>query len=79
MNDERDPLPHIRFDTIGAEVGKEHERTQREQRGWRRAAAMNAVQMARVHAGKSDNDAYSGDESDILFAIVELLEKVARG
>jgi hypothetical protein len=89
MNDElKDParpvypampprLAHKEFDNIAEGTIKEHERTRREQRGWRRAAAINAVQMARDHAGKSDNDAYSGEDSDVVFMIVELLDKVA--
>jgi hypothetical protein len=89
MNDTQEParptfpsmpprMTHREFDTIGDAVVKEqHDKTRREQRSWRRAAAMNAVQMARVHAGKSDNDAYSGEESDIVVAIMDLLDKVA--
>jgi hypothetical protein len=71
-------LAHKEFDTIGdAAVKEQHDKMKREQRGWRRAAAINAVQMARDHAGKSDNDAYSGEESDVVVMIMELLDKVA--
>jgi cation transport regulator ChaB len=70
---------HREFDNIAAAPIKDHADKRRGQRGWRRAAAMNAVQMARSHAGKSDNDQYSSEESDIVVAIMELLDKVAEG
>lgn len=88
MNDSEEPtrsvypsIPsrlHKEFDGIGdAAIKEQHDKTRREQRGWRRAAAINAVQMARSHAGKNDNDAYSGEDGDVVVMIMELLDKVA--
>jgi hypothetical protein len=81
MNDDLPSKPsrlHREFDTIGdATVKEQHDKMRREQRSWRRAAAINAVQMARSHAGKSDNDAYSGEDGDVAVMIMELLDKVA--
>ena len=49
----------------------------RDQRGQRRAAAMNAVQLARAHAGRTEADPYSQSEADVVMAIMELLDRVA--
>lgn len=46
------------------------------QRGTRRAIATNAVQSARFHAGRSDEQ-WTQSDADILVAIMELLDKVA--
>lgn len=49
----------------------------RDQRGQRRAAAINAVQLARAHAGRTEADLYSQSEADVIMAITELLDRVA--
>ena len=69
----------INFENIAdnSEVNSLHEEMIHNQRGWRRAMAVNAVQLARSHARKSDNDHYSAEESDILVMIMELLDKVS--
>lgn len=46
-------------------------------RGIRRAAAVNAVQLARSHAGRTNDNPYTNEESDILVAVMDLLDKVA--
>jgi hypothetical protein len=77
MNDERnDPLPSKPFrhqlepdvrDVVNGRVRG---------RGLRRAIAINAVQMARDQRGDA-TEPWTTEESDILMAIMELLEKVA--
>ena len=49
-----------------------------QQRGLRRAIAMNAVQMAREHGDKG-KEPWSQNEADVVMAITELLDKVAGG
>ena len=53
----------------------DHRRVQRSER---RAAALNAVDLARRHAG-SDQEPYSQSEADVIMAIMELLDRVAGG
>jgi hypothetical protein len=77
MNDEHnDPLPSKPFrhqlepdvrDVVNGRVRG---------RGLRRAIAINAVTMAREQGGK-EKEPWTTEESDILVAIMELLEKVA--
>lgn len=47
-----------------------------QQRGLRRALAINAVQMARDHAGRG-KEPFSQQEADVVMAITELLDKVS--
>jgi hypothetical protein len=47
-----------------------------QQRGLRRAIAINAVVMAREHADRS-SEPFSQNEADVIMAITELLDKVA--
>lgn len=47
-----------------------------QQRGLRRALAINAVQMAREHADRGA-DHFNQQEADVIMAITELLDKVA--
>jgi hypothetical protein len=77
MNDDQEnsivrprvPLPH--FDNI-SDVANERLKG----RGQRRAVAINAVQMAREQGGRG-KETWTTEESDILVAIMELLDKVA--
>lgn len=46
------------------------------QRSLRRAAAINAVVMARAHAHRSD-EPFTQSDADVLMYITELLDKVA--
>lgn len=46
-------------------------------RGMRRATAVNAVQLARSHAGRTNEDQFTPEESDILIAVMDLLDRVA--
>lgn len=63
------------FDNIG-DAGKELAEKRREQRGWRRTVALNAVQFARQHAER-DSEPYTQNDADVIMAIMELLDKVA--
>jgi hypothetical protein len=65
--------PRVDFDDIsnGAKIKVQ-------QRGLRRAIAMNAVQMAREHGDKG-KEPWSQNEADVVMAITELLDKVAGG
>lgn len=47
-------------------------------RGTRRALATNSVQAARAHAGRG-NEPWTTGDSDILVAVMELLDRVAEG
>ena len=47
-----------------------------QQRGLRRAIAINAVTMAKEHAGRG-KEPYSQQEADVIMAITELLDKVS--
>lgn len=47
-----------------------------QQRGLRRALAINAVQMAREHAGRGAEHV-SQQEADVIVAIMELLDRVS--
>jgi hypothetical protein len=47
-----------------------------QQRGLRRAIAINAVTMAKEHAGR-EKEPYSQQEADVIMAITELLDKVS--
>jgi hypothetical protein len=47
-----------------------------QQRGLRRAIAINAVVMAREHA-KRGSDPFSQQDADVIMYITELLDKVA--
>jgi hypothetical protein len=65
-----------RFDDIADAKIQEVAEERRKQRSLRRAAAMNAIQLARSHAERNGGD-FSPEESDILVAIMDLLDKVA--
>jgi hypothetical protein len=73
MNDELPSKPSrlTHFDSIGDDAKKSVAN-----RSLRRAAAINAVLLARSHAG-SDGKDITPQESDIVVAIIELLDKVA--
>jgi hypothetical protein len=45
-------------------------------RGLRRAIAINAVTLAKEHAGR-EKEPYSQQEADVIMAITELLDKVS--
>lgn len=47
-----------------------------QQRGLRRAIAINAVVLAREHAGRG-KEPFSQQEADVIMAITELLDKVS--
>lgn len=47
-----------------------------EQRADRRAAALNAITLARTHAGRQ-GEPYTQNEADVIVAIMELLDRVA--
>jgi hypothetical protein len=47
-----------------------------QQRGLRRALAINGVQLAREHAGRG-KEPFSQQEADVIMAITELLDKVS--
>jgi hypothetical protein len=47
-----------------------------QQRGLRRAISINAVVMAREHAGRA-KEPFSQQEADVIMAITELLDKVS--
>jgi hypothetical protein len=47
-----------------------------QQRGLRRAIAVNAVVMAREHAARA-GDPFSQQDADVIMYITELLDKVA--
>jgi hypothetical protein len=47
-----------------------------QQRGLRRAIAINAVVMAREHASRA-KEPFSQQEADVIMAITELLDKVS--
>ena len=74
MNDVHIP----QFDTIADDRIKEVADQRRAQRGDRRAAALNAVGIARMHGGR-DGEPYSQSEADVIMAIMELLDRVAGG
>ena len=46
-----------------------------QQRGYRRALAVNGVQMARAHAGR-DKEPFTQSDADVIMAITELLDRV---
>lgn len=76
MNDT--PLPQqptrLRMDQFGDISNGAKIKVQ--QRGLRRAIAINSVQMARDHAGRG-NEPFSQQEADVIMAITELLDKVS--
>ena len=47
-----------------------------QQRGLRRAIAINAVEMAKTHAGR-EQEPFSQQEADVIVAIMELLDRIA--
>jgi hypothetical protein len=47
-----------------------------QQRGLRRAIAINAVQMAREHAERGE-EPFSQQDADVIMAITELLDRVS--
>jgi hypothetical protein len=63
--------PRVDFDDIsnGAKMKVQ-------QRGLRRALAINGVLMAREHSGRS-KEPVSQQEADVIMAITELLDKVS--
>ena len=67
MNDMHD----ANFDKI-SEVANQR----KELRAFRRAAAINAVAMARIHGGRHE-ELYSQSDADVIMAIMELLDRVA--
>jgi hypothetical protein len=69
----RPRVPMTHFDDIGDAAKRSVSL-----RGLRRALAINAVQMAREHAGRS-NEPWSQNEADVVMAITELLDKVTGG
>jgi hypothetical protein len=73
MNDTQQPArPRLdHFDDIsnGAKMKVQ-------QRGLRRAISINAVVMAREHAGRG-KEPFSQQEADVIMAITELLDKVS--
>ena len=71
MTNTTERLTH--FDDIGNGV-----KIKIHQRGLRRAIAINAVTMAKDHAGNG-NEPYSQQEADVIMAITELLDKVSEG
>jgi hypothetical protein len=82
MNDDQEPtrptlspmpprMAHKEFDSI-SDVANERLKG----RGQRRAVAINAVQMAREQGGRG-KETWTTEESDILVAIMDLLDKVA--
>lgn len=77
MDDNRRTLPPTVAEHQEAQAAGELAKLRIEQRGSRRAAAMNAVQMARAHAGRTDSDLYTQSEADVMMAIMELLDRVA--
>lgn len=72
MNDTH--LTH--FDHIADDTRAKHTEMQLNQRATRRAIAINAVVMARTHAGRHE-EMFSPEDSDILVGIMNLLDKVA--
>jgi hypothetical protein len=78
MNDERSndiPFPPKPFRPLEPDV-RDIASKRLSERSQRRAAAINAVVMAREQGGHADHP-WSNEESDIIVAIMDLLEKVA--
>ena len=73
MNDIQQPVrPRLdHFDDIGNGA-----KIKVQQRGLRRAIAINAVVMAREHAGRG-KEPFSQQEADVIMAVTELLDKVS--
>jgi hypothetical protein len=73
MNDIQPPVrPRLdHFDDIGNGA-----KMKVQQRGLRRAIAINAVVMAREHAGRG-KEPFSQQEADVIMAVTELLDKVS--
>lgn len=69
MNDTPERLTH--FDNISDDATRAVSL-----RGLRRAIAVNAVAMAREHAGRTD-EPFSQSDADVIMYITELLDKVA--
>jgi hypothetical protein len=69
MNDTPERLTH--FDDISNDA-----RIKVQQRGLRRAIAINAVMLAREHADRKD-EPVSQQEADVIMVITELLDKVS--
>jgi hypothetical protein len=69
MTDDKPRLTH--FDDISNGAKREVQ-----QRGLRRAIAINAVVMAREHAERS-TEPFSQTDADVVMYITELLDKVA--
>lgn len=67
---------HGEFANIAENPLRELGERKREERGLRRAAAVNAVTMARSHAGRHE-EPYSQSDADTIMAITELLDRVA--
>ena len=64
------------FDRIPDEQLREVASQRIDQRAQRRAAAINAVQLSREHAGQAEAP-FSQNEADVIMAIMELLDRVA--
>jgi hypothetical protein len=73
MNDIQQPVrPRLdHFDDISNDA-----KMKVQQRGLRRAIAINAVVLAREHARRS-KEPFSQSEADVIMAITELLDKVS--
>lgn len=76
MNDAYDLEEEIRSHTNGLPHITAPAATKLEQRAERRAAALNAVDLARRHANRNE-EPYSQSEADVIMVIMELLDRVA--
>jgi hypothetical protein len=72
LTDHNNPIVEALSEQEFADIGKRRIM----QRSLRRAAAVNAVVLAREHAGRQD-EAFSQNDADVILAIVELLDRTS--